>query len=269
MTNILFWNTHNNIDVNPLLINAILENNCDIVVLAEYKDNINGLCNELLLHKKDFRSFIINCDRIKIAADFEYKQEMIFDNDYVTIQNIKKLNKEFLLMAVHLPSKMYAGEDEQRAVAAQILPEIQKAVADVKHNNVVIVGDFNANPFEKVCINADCFHAVPNKNIAKKRKRSVNKKEYNIYYNPMWNFFGDNNNPNGTYYYPNSGINTYFWNIFDQVLLSPDIANNFDNYSMKILKSIDKISLLDKSGIPDKKISDHLPIFFKIREELF
>ena len=136
-------------------------------------------------------------------------------------------------------------------------------------NNVIIVGDFNANPFEEVCINANCFHAVSSKDIAKKRKKRIIKgQEYAIFYNPMWNLFGDKNQTNGTYYYDKEGITAYFWNIFDQVILSPEVAEIFEDNSLKIISSINNNSLLYNNGIPNKDdISDHLPIFFQIREE--
>lgn len=264
----MFWNTKKNESINRFVVNAIVENNCDIVILAEYISDIDGLCNELSVHNKDFRPFTILCDRISIAASLDYKQEMIFEKDYFSIQNITNFGKEFLVMALHFPSRLYSGEDEHRALAIEALTEVKAATKIVEHNNVIVVGDFNANPFDKICINADCFHAVPSREVSKRKKRKVNGVEYEMYYNPMWNLFGDNNTPSGTYYYSGGKISNYFWNIYDQVIFSSEMAYAFEIHSLKIVSAIEGMSLINSSGIPDsQRISDHLPVFFQFREE--
>ena len=84
----------------------------------------------------------------------------------------------------------------------------------------------------------------------------------------MWNFFGDNKVPHGTYYNVSTGIKTYFWNIFDQVLFRTDMIKTFERESLKIITEIAGHSLLNEKGIPNKDMySDHLPIFFNIKEE--
>ena len=146
--------------------------------------------------------------------------------------------------------------------------DISEAESKVGHSNTIIVGDFNANPFEEMCINANCFHAIPSAKESKKVQRIVNSYNYKMLYNPMWNFFGDCHQTGGTYFKANTGIKTYFWNIFDQVLLAPNMIDCFKPDSLEIVHSINNQSLLNKRGIPDvNKYSDHLPIFFKIMEE--
>ena len=82
----------------------------------------------------------------------------------------------------------------------------------------------------------------------------------------MWNRFGDNTGgPPGTYYYERSEHLCYFWNIFDQVLVRPDLLNLFPNQELSILSDIGGETLLSPKGLPDKAIgSDHLPVLFKL-----
>lgn len=181
---------------------------------------------------------------------------------------MKCFEYQFLLVALHFPSKLNAGENELRPIANRMVRDIEQAEERVGHKNTLIIGDFNANQFEDVCINADCLHAVPDALIANKKERIVHYNKYQMFYNPMWNFFGDYKVPHGTYYNVSTGIKTYFWNIFDQVLFRTDMIKTFEKESLKIITEVTGHSLLNEKGIPDKDMySDHLPIFFKIKEE--
>ena len=88
-----------------------------------------------------------------------------------------------------------------------------------------------------------------------------------MFYNPMWRFLGDEKTPYGTYYHNNNNtINTY-WNIYDQVIIRPQLKKRFVDESLKIITETKSKYLLDAKGHPDKSISDHLPIIFEIQEE--
>ena len=141
---------------------------------------------------------------------------------------------------------------------------ISQAEKQVGHYRTVLVGDLNMNPFEDGVVGANGLHAVMSRRIAERQKRTVQNREYQFFYNPMWNFFGDETSgPPGTYYYSNSEYVVYFWNMFDQVLIRPQLLDRFKSTDLKIVHCIDTISLLSSSGIPDKySKSDHLPIVF-------
>lgn len=80
----------------------------------------------------------------------------------------------------------------------------------------------------------------------------------------MWGLFGDRTpGPAGTYYYDNSTPVTYFWNVFDQVLLRPDLMHRLD--ALDVLSNDGDGSLLTPHGRPDRaRGSDHLPLFFRL-----
>jgi hypothetical protein len=130
----------------------------------------------------------------------------------------------------------------------------------------VLVGDLNMNPFESGVVGANGLHAVMTQERAQRGVRKVGGKEYPFFYNPMWGFFGDlTKGPPGTYHYDSAEQVTYFWNIFDQVLIRPALLQHFDATSLKVISGDEKISLLNEQGIPDKaNVSDHLPIVFRL-----
>ena len=87
-----------------------------------------------------------------------------------------------------------------------------------------------------------------------------------MFYNPMWNLFGDFSFPPGSYYYRGNEVINSFWNIYDQVMIRPCIRDFFIDSELKILCETKNRKLIDKNNHPSKKISDHLPIIFEIRE---
>ena len=83
----------------------------------------------------------------------------------------------------------------------------------------------------------------------------------------MWAHFGDRpNRPPGTFYSARSTPLSYFWNIFDQVLIRPALLDAFEDDRLQILTTSGQSPLVDATGRPHKRIgSDHLPILFQLR----
>ncbi len=82
-------------------------------------------------------------------------------------------------------------------------------------------------------------------------------------YNPMWRFFGERaDGPPGTHFYAAGGKPiAYFWNMFDQVLVRPDLIDAL--VEVAIIDRIGGTSLLNAAGQPDVGVgSDHLPLVF-------
>ena len=90
------------------------------------------------------------------------------------------------------------------------------------------------------------------------------KEKIDFFYNPMWNFLGDETRgPPGTYYY-GQGVTAYFWNTFDQVLYRPALLAAYREHDVSIITEIGNTSLL-RNGVIAKDFSDHLPVFFTVR----
>jgi hypothetical protein len=104
------------------------------------------------------------------------------------------------------------------------------------------------------------------KEIAQRRTRTVSNKEYHFFYNPMWGFLGDlgRGTVSGTIYYSPAKPIVYHWNLYDQVLIRPDLINYFNDEGLDIVTQIGPTNLLTQGKRIDKKISDHLPIKFEL-----
>ena len=122
------------------------------------------------------------------------------------------------------------------------------------------------NPFEIGVVSAAGFHGVMDQRIAQRGSRRIKGKKYAFFYNPMWGLLGDTSTgPPGTYYYDTGTQTNLFWNMYDQVLIRPELLHNFHAEELAVLTEVDNKSLLSSSGIPDIHIgSDHLPVLFKL-----
>jgi len=266
-SNFLFWNTKKNKEINRFLEPLIVEKGCNFVVLAEYVDSIECLCNELAIGGHQFRwHTVLGCDRIVIIENCCDVFESTQGSSYYAICHVMISGQDYLVSGVHLPSKMHAGDDEQENMARRFAQDIQAAEDRYDCQNTVIIGDFNANPFEKALIGADCLHAVSDRGVAQELERTVYGMKYRMLYNPMWNLLGDVHPSGGSYFYRSSDVVNYFWHIFDQVLLHPKLLGQFDHKSLEIVTEIESECLLKKDGRPNDKISDHLPIYFSMKE---
>lgn len=154
--------------------------------------------------------------------------------------------------------------EDQSALMPRIASYIREAEERQGHTRTVVVGDLNMNPFEPGICGAEGLHAVMCKDIAKKEKRTVSGQDRPFFYNPMWNFLGDETaGPPGTYWW-GKGVTAFFWNIFDQVLYRPALLEAYREHDVSIISAIDKTNLL-RNGHMAKGFSDHLPVFFTVR----
>ncbi|MBR5222278.1 MAG: endonuclease/exonuclease/phosphatase [Clostridia bacterium] len=261
---ILFWNTHKNEKINYILSELIIENNVSIVVLAEYTAPMDELLTYMQGQGKTMFPYIsVGCDRIKVIGSIDNIKPG-YQSKYTTIQII---NNDIILCGIHLPSKIYGGSEKKRdIIIRELIYNIQNTEDDIGTDRTIIVGDFNVNPYESSVIDATLFHGIPICCEANRKTRMIEDKEFRMFYNPMWNFLGDFSEPYGTYYYVSNDTDNLYWNIYDQVLLRPSLRKSFVEKSLTIVTHTSSQYFLDKNKHPNKKISDHLPIIFEIKE---
>lgn len=281
MIGVVFWNT----GISPkassdlqrisrienAIVDIVQENNCHIVVLAEFNAQTAGLCNKLSLKDRDFseRKAIAHT-RVKILADNCLTSAIIRDSKYYVIHEFGFIGYHFLLGGVHFPSKLCAEERDIQVVGRDFIDAVKEAGRDAGHDKVAMIGDFNSNPFEDIMVGFDYIHAIFDAStVERMRSREVYGKRNPLFYNPMWNLLGDANYPKGSYYSDNGKSFKLYWNIFDQVILSADFMKAYTRESLKIITKTNNSCLLNQKDKPDKEnYSDHLPVFFSLKEDL-
>lgn len=264
----LFWNT-NKKDVNEIIYSMINEYNPTILALAEYEQEIENLVKYIKIRtgmnyiaSEKFACRVQILVHEKLGSGIKHCAD--HTNYTIKILPYNSYNDYHIVAFVHLPSKMQDNREKNRHLLEQITGKINE-LDDNKHRKVVILGDFNLNPYEDAMTYLTGCNAVSSRSVAMKISRKDKNeigKEYFYYYNPMWNFLGDYRGINGTYYYDKTADHSRYWNTFDQFVVSPALIKDIDE--IKIIENVDGISLVNKKGIPDSNISDHYPLYFKL-----
>lgn len=270
MLTFLFWNLGRNKRLDALS-RLVKEHDVDVLMLAESPAKPAELLGRLNADgRAAFHYNPGNCDRISIFSRFAKRLwRPMYETDRVSIRQIKPPGSDDLLLAVvHLRSKLHQTDvtTNQMLGVADLARDIARMEDKLGHRRTLLVGDLNMNPFEVGMVAAGSLNATMDRRIAARTERTVDKKTYPFFYNPMWGLLGDASpGPPGTYFGGESGHVTYFWHMFDQVLLRPDLLPSFENHTLKILDSDGTTSFLKKGGAPDESVaSDHLPIVFRL-----
>lgn len=266
--NIAFWNIKNNDDIHDTIIELIKQKDVDVLILAEVPF---GLFTDLKKHPrfKDFIQVSNGDSKVEIYS-------RIYKNNFKTILNARRWSGyeidipqrlKINLFPVHFPSKVNWTEESLALECVNFANDIKACEKKQGHQNSILIGDFNMNPFEPGILSANGLNAIQDLSyIEKMNRRIVNGKHHEFFYNPMWNFFGDYQKPLGTHYHRNSGNISYEWHILDQIILRPDLSDFIDNKSIEIITKINNIELGGTYQRPnDKEYSDHYPILLSLK----
>jgi endonuclease/exonuclease/phosphatase (EEP) superfamily protein YafD len=271
MLSFLFWN----INRKPLLESVTrmtLYHQIDVLILIESEIEEGQILDALNSETIQYHGASLPIpgvpSRFQILTRFPAEfLEPCHNEDRMTIRRLNlPAKQEILIAAVHFPSKLEFSEEDQSFESTRYAETIATHEQAVGHARTIVVGDINMNPFEPGMVAARGFNAVMTRALAERRARRVQGITYRFFYNPMWGRFGDTRGPGGSYYYDNSGRHdNHYWNVFDQVLLRPDILPFFSPDDLDILTDDGEYSLLDDAGRPDIETgSDHLPLLFRL-----
>ena len=101
----LFWNTHKNEQINPVLCDLIVENGISVVVLAEYSADINDLIELLCCFGVSMQQIpTVGCSRIRMLGKVGVRIEPQLQTDRASVQVI---DNNIILCGVHLNSQIY------------------------------------------------------------------------------------------------------------------------------------------------------------------
>ena len=264
----LFWNTFKR-PLESRVARMAATHSIDVIMLAECESDpnevlkaINGLGEGGYHFPDSFSRKIKIFTRLPAVSLTDQFDDL---SHRLTIRRLRlPATQDVLLGVVHLVGKADFSDEEQAELAVDVSAEINRVEDETQIRRTILVGDFNMNPFDKGMISALGFHATMTKQQAGKKERTVQRRKYRYFYNPMWGHFGDKTlGPAGTYYLRSSRLHQYFWNMYDQVLLRPALMDNL--VRLEILTSDGVETLVTPGRTPRQRNgSDHLPLLFRL-----
>lgn len=221
------------------------------------------------LEIKNFKPIDVKSKRFTVFSKIDEKYLNVLETKkyYGVLEFIETDREKSLIFFVHLPSQLHQPEKNISFECVNLSNFINKWENTSKAERNLAIGDFNLNPYDDGLIAANGLNAIGDKNKIADKIRTVNDNKYKYFYNPMWNFFGDNSTPYGTYYHKASKMKTPFWHLFDQVLLRNELVQYYKNYEVDIITKVEKENLIDiKNRIDASVYSDHLPLIMRIKK---
>jgi hypothetical protein len=264
----LLWNTNNK--NRDLLVQSIVrEHKIDVVLLVEYSPSTarSDLSNLLQCDGLVKRS---TSERFGVFGRFDYGMALVstvsgghaelwdwtpesgISGRFALVHGLERIN----------------NDDGTRRIFFRRVADLIKQHEAGGHRRSMVVGDFNAHPFESAVLSSDGLHAIGIRRVANQTNRQIRLGESreDFFYNPMWRLYGHMSLLEAgmaTHYWQNGLAGELFWRMLDQVVIRPEECVRFPEDRVKILTNIGTVQLLAPDGSLDKGVgSDHLPIVF-------
>lgn len=257
----IFWNSKSHSTFSTIL--EILDRECpDILFLAE--TDVSLISSNLKeLNSKDYDHFENpGCPRIIIIKNVNLNISLSIQNAYYSA--LKDNSDDVTIISVHLPSQMYQHVDGLKNFIRNFRNEIDEEFGSSLDRSILVIGDFNINPFEKPMIDFDGFSASNSKRLRKEAVHLKSKKA--LYYNPTWMLYQKNAFP-GTKYYrrpSQSSFDILEHHFLDQVVLSYCMSQRITFESINVLEKTASNIFFD--SVANKiNLSDHLPLIYEYK----
>lgn len=256
---IIYWNTHNIQDLK--IIEELLKNKKpDILFLSEFDISIL-ISNISTLTNLNYEiSYNPGCDKIVTIKNINIHLEPSLQSTDFTVYYYKK--NDIHIISLHLPSQLHRHMDDLKETIREFRLEIDNEIGNSLDTKILVIGDFNVNPYETPMINFDGFLASNAKFGRKTIKRRVTK---STYYNPTWKLYASEKFP-GTKFYNRPSGSSYDiteFHYLDQVVLSRAFLDEVKDDKIYVLEKTKNIDLINKKTNRIIKGIDHLPLVYQ------
>ena len=262
LLNILYWNLNRN-SIEDYIVDCIIENDIDIAIFSEFSSidfsyvekKIGFMFKRIIGVMKDKKVTLFANKSIDVRVNQ-------IENRY-SIYIAKTRLKKYIITALHLQDRWNYETRDRLHTIEKIVADTLLFEKDFKCSNTIVIGDFNAGPFDEELISKYAFNSVLYKPVIMHNEyTNPNSDKIKRFYNPIVNYISESNEMYGSFYYDNDSMTTY-WFCLDQILVRKDLVESIK--SVDYLKEIKKRKLM-KKNVPDKNISDHLPLVVQIEE---
>jgi len=260
-TRVIFWNM-NRKDLREAVCELAQSVSADIVVLCECgapaSDVLRSLRTQVdsaFFMPREIQASRFQCFSRVAGLDMSEAHS----GRRLSIRQWKAGNDQRLMAFVHGVDVRNHDQAARQSNMQELCREIQYHGSLQGTSRLVLIGDFNMNPFDSALNLAAGMNAMMTRACTEAGTRVLSGKTYDFYYNPMWSLFGDNTpGPAGTIY-NTSSQGPYGWSMFDQVIMHHSLIPAFEK--VEIITETGRRTLKNSSGRPNKRnYSDHFPI---------
>lgn len=252
--NLSFWNLKNN-SIGKYIVDCLVENDIDVALFSEHK-----AVDFLQIEKSTEYKYIEGlggCEKIVMLIKRSFNVEIKQEQSRYALYYITNNSLHYIIAGIHLQDRRNVDTATRIACIGRLVNDISNVESRCKCKKTIIIGDFNANPYDDELLQMNAFNAVLFKDVIQKSEtRTLDRIRYRRFYNPTVHFISESTKNYGSFYFT-SGSSTPVWHCLDQVLVSKELCDSI--ISMNYLKVINKKSLI-KNTKPDETISDHLPL---------
>ncbi len=265
----LLWNTgRRNLD--PLVENLVREHSVDVLMLVEYYPSVvKSTLSTLLLSRGLVRRS--TSERFGVFSRFNYGMNLRtasgLGNRVELWDWTPNTKTEARFALVHGLDRRHNDDGTRRVFFRRVADAIRQQETN-SHRRSIVVGDFNASPFESAVASSDGLHAIGIRWHGGSTSRLVRwgEEKEDFFYNSMWRKYGHIASMEAgmaTYYWQNNQAGEFFWHMLDQVVIRPEEHGRFPEDQLNVVTKVGTVTLLAPNGTPDATVgSDHLPLVF-------
>jgi hypothetical protein len=202
------------------------------------------------------------CNRVGIIKLSSVVTELMKQDSYYSMIKAFDKSGEINIVSLHLPSEMFQSMDALKSFLRRLRTDIGMQIGSSNEKEIILIGDFNVNPFESPMIGFDGFGASNGKNP---RERITHLEETIFpYINPTWRLYSRENYPGTIKFNRPSGysFDILEWHYLDQVIISKKLNDKIITDSIRVIESTSKYEYVD---LVSGKInySDHLALLYE------
>jgi len=197
------------------------------------------------------------------VRDAKFDLSEVHSGYRTSVRRLRIDSMNMLIGFVHGVDIRNNDSETRQSFAEELGEEIRFVQDEKKSNRIILIGDFNMNPYDRGMNIARGLNAMSTRKCVKNGVREYHEKYYDFYYNPMSSKLGDESpGPPGTVHdLSNQGM--YGWSMLDQVLINHSLLETFK--AVDILETAGTHKLVNSLDRPDKtNYSDHLPLLVKL-----
>ena len=266
MARFLLWNVQKK-PLNRLILACADQEKADAVFLVERPEVVRQL--DVDFASRGFTP-VVSEERFRVYAKavVQLREQLVVGQRPIRANLYRWTGgsqSDGLIALVHGHNRRDYADGTRAAHFNSVAAILRQAEQQLGHRRSVVLGDFNANPFEPAIVGANGLHAIGVRQLKGRTDRTFVSDPTDFFYHPMWRLYGHGRESgSATHYFHGYNEVEPIWHMLDQVVVKPDALDRFPESEVRIVTRIGSVSLWNAEQIPDEVVaSDHLPLVFQ------